>query len=245
MKIRKHEDLRVPHGRKIVWRYMGLDKFLDLAINQRLYFVNASDLSDQYEVTLPPYTLKERENALRKQGLDGTALADEMAAFEQAHKPLRNRALVSCWSLGRYESYALWKIYLDGSRTGVAIRTSVTALRHALENGGDPQPEELYLAEVEYGDYLPDEEINPWTLVSRKRNFYAYENELRLFMLKEENMAGRVQGRFVRVDLDALVDRIYLSPFAGAWFRKTFEHTLKRISPTLVDKLEMSLIRDQ
>lgn len=243
MRIRKHAALRAPHGKKIVWRYMGLDKFLDLAVNRRLYFVNASRLSDQYEVTLPPYTLRERENALRQRGLDGTALAEELTAFEQAHRPLRQRALVSCWSLGRHESYALWKIYLDGSRTGIAIRTSVAALRKALETGGDPEPEDIHLAEVEYGDYLPDEEINPYTLVSRKRNFYAYENELRLFMLRDAADAN--DGRFVRVDLDALIDRIYLSPFAGPWFRKTFEHTLKRIDPALVDKLEMSLIRDQ
>lgn len=243
MRIRKQAGLRTPHGKKIVWRYMGLDKFLDLAVNRRLYFANASRLSDQYEVTLPPYTLKERENELRDRGLDGAALADELTAFEQAHRPLRRRTLVNCWSLGRHESYALWKIYLDGARTGVAIRTSVTALRKALENGGDPEPEDLYLAEVEYGDYLPDEEINPFTLVSRKRNFYAYESELRLFMLRDAAMAG--DGRFVRVDLEALVDRIYLSPFAGSWFRKTFEHTLKRIDPALVDKLEMSLIRDR
>jgi len=245
MNIMKHANLRVPHGRKIAWRYMGLDKFLDLAVNQRLYFTNASDLSDQYEITLPPYTLKERENTLRKQGFDGVELAGEMAAFEQAHRPLRNSTLVSCWSLGRHESYALWKIYLDGARTGVAIRTSVTALRDALENGGDPEPEDVYLAEVEYGDYLRDENINPFTLVSRKRNFYAYENELRLFMLRDDSIAGKAPGRFVRVHLDSLIDRIYLSPFAGPWFRKTFEHTLKRINPQLIGKLETSLIRDQ
>lgn len=243
MRIRKNEHLTTPHGKKIVWRYMGLDKFLDLAVNRRLYFVNASRLSDQYEVTLPPYTIKERENTLRNKGLDGAELTEELTAFEQAHRPLRQRALVSCWSLGRHESYALWKIYLDGARAGVAIRTSVTALRKALENGDDPEPEDLYLAEVEYGDYLPDEEINPFTLVSRKRNFYAYENELRLFMLRDASTSEA--GRFVRVDLGALIDRIYLSPFAGPWFRKTFEHTLKRIDPALVDKLELSLIRDQ
>ena len=244
MRIRKHEDLRAPHGRKVVWRYMGLDKFLDLAVSQRLYFVNASRLSDQYEVTLPPFTLRERENSLRKRGLDGAELAEQMTAFEQAHRPLRQRAMVNCWSLGRHESYALWKIYLDGARAGVAVRSTVSALRKALEQGDDPEPEDVYFAEVEYGDYLPDEEINPYTLVSRKRNFYAYEKELRLFMLREPASASE-QGRFVQVDLDAMIDRVYLSPFAGPWFRKTFEQALKRINPALVDRLELSLIRDQ
>lgn len=245
MHIKKNRHLKTPHGNKIVWRYMGLDKFLDLAVNSRLYFTNAAKLSDQYEITLPPYTLKERENELRKRGLDGTALSEELAEFEQAHKPLRNRALVNCWSLGRHESYALWKIYLDGARTGVAIRTNVSALKAALENGGDPEPEDVYLAEVEYGDYLPDEDVNAFTLISRKRNFYAYENELRLFMLRNGSDDSPAAGRFLRVDLETLVDKIYLSPFAGPWFRKTFEHTLRKLNPELVDRLETSLIRDQ
>ena len=111
---------------------MTLEKFLDLLVHKRLFFVNAGKLTDAYEVSIPRKVIKKKKNDLRKTGLSDRDLDEEIAAFEWQHSPMRKLTLVNCWSFGRYESYALWKIYLGGSKAGVAIRSSVSRLKKAI-----------------------------------------------------------------------------------------------------------------
>jgi hypothetical protein len=52
-------------------------------------------------------------------------------------------------------------------------------------------------------------------------------------------------GRHVNVELETMVDKIYLSPFAGTWFRDTIEQTIDKVAPRLSGRIESSLILDQ
>ena len=51
--IVKNKNLDIPHGNTVIWRYVGLDKFLDLLISQELFFSNAAKMSDKYEGLIP------------------------------------------------------------------------------------------------------------------------------------------------------------------------------------------------
>lgn len=250
--ISKNKNLIVPHGNLTIWRYMGLDKFLDLITTEQLFFTNAEKMTDKYEGVVPRKTLKSKRRRLEKLGKDDRAINESLSRYDYEFSSLRNLTLLNCWSINQYESYALWKIYLGGSKSGVAIKTNVSKLKKAIDNGNDPYHEEIFLGKVEYNDYIPDKELTRWNIVTTKNQFYAFENELRLFIFHYPLSEGGVKvpydmsiGRRVRVDLDFLIEKIYLSPFAGTWFEKTFKDTVRKIRPNLVKRIIISEVQDE
>lgn len=126
-----------------IWRYMPLEKFLDLITSHSLYFANAKTLTDQYEVTIP--------NGLKDRYLKSHSL-EEFNEISNKLDEVRSRLFLNCWSLQTGESYALWKIYLGGAKAGVAIKSkywvvpkTVCAFQESLPVIADKQghPKEL------------------------------------------------------------------------------------------------------
>jgi hypothetical protein len=252
MRFANHPDLIIPHGNSIVWRYMGLDKFLDLLTQKRLYFTNAANFTDGYEVSLPPNILKSHRKALISKGLAGQDLEDELADFKIENEPLRDHTLVNCWSIHPHESYALWKIYLGGAKVGVAIRTTYSRVKKCIVLGENTYQEDIYTGVVQYKDYLPEKDLSRFRLITTKREFYNYEQELRLFILHSpDQLRGKElpynlkDGRHVQVDLNLLIDKIYLSPFVASWFGDALKKILEKVEPNLASRLVLSSIRDQ
>ena len=231
---------------------MSIEKFLDLLTHRRLFFTNAANFTDGYEVSLPPNIIKSKRKQLIEQGFSGRDLEEEIAVFEFNNRPMRDLTLVNCWSIGRHESYALWKIYLGGGKAGVAIRTNFSRVKKSIIAGNDPIPEDIYAGIVQYKDYLSENDLSRFSLITTKREFYEYEQELRLFILHYPRSEGGHKtpysvsvGRYVKVDLDLMVDQIYLSPFVAQWFGDSLNHIVSKVSPQLVSRLTVSSIRDQ
>jgi len=169
------------HGNRKIWRYMNLDKFLDLLIGKHLYFTNMSNLTDKNEGVLPTKTIQAKKHLLKERGLVGIDLDEAIKSFEYEHNSFRDLTLVNSWSFGKTESYALWKIYLQGSKTGVAIQSTIGSLIKSINEGGEPYEEDIYMGRVKYKDYLSEDElISHLNLATWKNNFYVYEKEMRL-----------------------------------------------------------------
>lgn len=256
MPFAHHDHLEVPRGNTIIWRYMGLDKFLDLITNSRLFFANVQSLSDKYEASLPANLARKRGELAEKER-SGDISEQDLSTFEQKYRAVREKTVVNCWSLGRDESYALWKVYLRGAQAGVAIRTSISSLMEAIKQGGELENLDIYIGKVQYTDYLPQKYISEYSLVTIKRVFYEYEQELRLFILNPPNPEPVLplayapkSGCYVAVDVPILVERLYLSPFMGVWFRDAIEKVLEKlqpreVEPKLADRIVMSSILEE
>ena len=52
-------------------------------------------------------------------------------------------------------------------------------------------------------------------------------------------------GLYVDVDLDELVNELYVSPFVGKWARDVVEELLRSHAPALSDRIKSSGVRDQ
>ncbi len=114
--IVKDNRAETPHGNSIIWKYYGLDKFLDLLFNESLFFTNANKMTDKYEGLIPKRNEKHILKSVEK---------DNKKQFNQKHfidliNALKKLTLINCWTINRDESYALWKIYLGGAKAGVA-----------------------------------------------------------------------------------------------------------------------------
>lgn len=240
-----------PHGNTILWRYMGLEKFLSLIHSECLHFAHASTLTDRTEITIPPAALAAQRTQLEQKGLKGRDLEEELIAFSLPLHASRDGVLLSCWSANRTESYALWKIYLDGSQGGVAIKTTMSRLKRALSRGADEVVSRVYIGKVRYGTEVDPLDLTPLSLSLTKSQFYEYEREVRLISLQPGRSEGGVPSRLykdgyqVPVDLDTLIESIYLSPFAGGWFEHTFRAVVERMSPTLSRRVVTSDVQDR
>lgn len=239
MKYLESEDVDTPHGNSIVWRYMAHSKLEKLVNNSELFFPNATMLTDQYEVSIPDSTIKANRKELEKTGLTGNALKEELDRFYWEHNPKKDFVMVNCWSISPHESYALWKIYLgegenlgDG-KNGVAIKSTVGALKRAVQKGNDPYPEEFLLGRVKYKAHLKLDELARLSVITTKKPYYDFEKELRLFIINEPLSDGSVPpydihvGRSVKVDLQMMIHQVYISPFADASYVKKVEALLR------------------
>jgi len=150
---------------------------------------------------------------------------------------------VNCWHMNQYESAAMWKSYLK-SDEGVAIKSSIGRLGLGLEETKDI----VFAGKVKYIDYenevVPEE--NKYLPFLHKRKSFEYENEVRAVlrlpghtiidsaltlypdieipnMMKAEDVMWTEDrlgqsGVFVRINLDILIEKVYISPAAEDWF---------------------------
>lgn len=252
MRFISQPGLKEPHGNKVVWRYMSLDKFLDLLVHRRLFFVNAAKLTDQYEGTLPAKNLAQYQETLTNRGLSSDEVEAQSGYFAHQMTSMRSLTLVNSWSMEPSESYALWKIYVGGSRSGVAIRTTIAALKAAVEKGGDPCPEDVRLGQVAYTDSISTNDPRNIDPIMRKTPYYGYEHEVRLVISHVARSEGGSkpsyplsEGRHVRVDLDQLIKGLYVSPFSAPWFETTLRAVIERFAPELGPRIVLSGVRDR
>lgn len=159
--------------------------------------------------------------------------------FREIVKKARSRAFINCWHVREHESAAMWKIYATED-AGIAIRSTVGRLKASFRQYTDYP---VYISSVAYINYdidiIPE---SPYLLtpVFYKRKSFEYENELRALIYgsqyrdpadptrKQTEWDGRkaegsffvadVRGLYAAIDVDALIDTIYISPKAPPWF---------------------------
>jgi hypothetical protein len=250
--IKKDQGLDIPHGNTTIWRYLSLEKFLDMLVTKELFFTNAARMTDKYEGIMPKRNQEYRIKELIKSGLTRKEAELEYLAKAYEINSLRKLTLLNCWTMKPHESYALWKIYLGGSNTGVAVMSTVSKLIRAIQKGNDEYDEEIYYSKVNYTDFITDDIENRLNIITTKNKFYDYEKEMRLFIFHHHLSEGGVKppynisvGRRLQIDIEELISEIYVSPFSGRWFDNTFKRIIKKINPQLVGRIKNSEILDK
>jgi len=248
MFLQNDDALEIPHGNSSVWRYMSTWKFEQLLIHSTLFFPNANALSDQYEVSIPESVKNKKRDDLINDGITGNNLKGELEAFFWNTNPKKNCVFINCWSLTPHESYALWKIYLSGEANGVAVKTSVSKLKRSVINGQDNNPEPFYMGKVKYKKHLCDDSLSRLSLITTKKPFYDFEKELRLFILNDsppekslDQTVNFIQGKSVKIDVNELIQEVYISPFASQGYIDEVKKLLKKYgySKALIKKSEI------
>jgi hypothetical protein len=240
-------NIETPNGHTIIWRYMGIDKFLHLITTKKLFFCRLSKMTDKFEGSLPKDNFTKRLNQLSKN--------QDKDVFETARQErmelekFKNYTFVNCWSIGREESYALWKIYLQGSACGVAIKSTVSKLRKSIESVSDEVS--FYLGKVNYTNFIKEDPLTQLSLTTTKSLYYEYENELRAFFITDETVEksnkilSLIPGWNVEIDINILIDQIYISPFTGSWFKDSFIDIIEKVHPNFTRLIKVSNIQDQ
>lgn len=165
----------------------------------------------------------------------------------------RERVLINPWHYNEYESAAMWNLY-SHENAGIAIESTTRKLSECFRNNNE---DTIWIAKVQYLDFSKDL-MNEWNDLLQafvtKRKSFEYENEIRaITCLPDDHLTSEwivqtknrekvawskprsvnpreltEKGKYVSADLQALVEKVYIAPYAESWFEEVVESLLSK-----------------
>ncbi|WP_342723746.1 hypothetical protein AAFG07_32215 [Bradyrhizobium sp. B097] len=233
----EHPSFRWPLNRSaILWRYMGLDKLVWALDNRALFFCRSDKFEDPSEGFFTRANALAEDHFVSYQMRNGGFGAPERTSAEslrQGYRMMlsvaqqdRTNTFVSCWHMNENESDAMWNRYAP-TPDSISVQTSFAKLQQLL-------PDQCYLGGINYIDF--DTELidltNSLNAIVHKERKYAGEREIRAVVWGRA-AAGNFpaigeNGIAVPVDLNALVEKVYLHPLANPSCRQRVANLLDR-----------------
>jgi len=208
-----HEIFRQPADPNVkVWRYMDFTKYVSLLETSALWFNRVDQLGDPFEASWTVASDRVFDTMFQTGPLTADAIAMFRAHYAENRKTFRASTYVTCWHWGNHESAAMWQLY-GKTNEAIAIQTTYAKLAGVM-----PDADEVLIGLVEYVDY--DEVSFGMTIIlspaTRKRLSFEHEREVRA--LKLLFVDPQPLGIPMKVDLAALISRVYVAPNSPAWY---------------------------
>ena len=222
-----------------LWRYMDIAKFISMLNTNSLYFASADSFEDPFEGAKG--TL-DRESKWNDYYLDffryavktAPGISTEKCSTEKIEKTskrllseleqnglsTRRSACISCWHCNDFESEAMWKLYSANVTNAVAIKTTYNKLYQAL--GEDPY---IDIGKVKYIDYSKQFTAIGFGAYWYKRKSFEHEHEVRAILRNYKNDGTGISHP---VNLDILIESVYVSPYAPEWFAEVVRSVVKK-----------------
>jgi len=228
MFVQSRELKPIKNDSMIIWRYLDFTKFVSLLDTEKLFLCRADQLDDPWEGSLSRANLDAREQP------DGKYSNIQNDEISDIHKYARYHMFISSWHMNEFESAAMWKLYLK-SDEGIAIQSTLGDLKKSL----DKSEIEVTIGKVEYIDYKKDliSEKNIVYPFVHKRISFQHENEIRVLKwIMPPKKEGRNDlstpnpkfGLNIDIDLNVLINKVYVSPTAPPWFLDLTKSIMKK-----------------
>jgi hypothetical protein len=219
---------KVPGPNSKLWRYMDFTKYVSLLSTHALYFARADCFDDVFEGAKGIKKNKNRWDAHYSEFFWSAIrnpppgyscnLSDEeieqqarklLSDLEQGGAANKRRTFISCWHESEHESEAMWRLYSSFLPNAVAVRTTYDRMYRAL--GRNPS---ISIGRVQYID-LRSQYAGINDAFWRKHKSFEHEREVRAILIDHECSAS---GKLIECDLSVLIDEVFVSPKAPAWF---------------------------
>ena len=230
-----------PSPDDMLWRFMDLAKFISLLKERALYLTRIDQFSDPFECAIGLAEHKAKYDAFYMDFLkeavataprgknepiptqeyiqeNAERLFNEMSEINQKH---RKTTFVNCWHKNTVESEAMWNLYVKDLTQGIAIQTTYDRLYRAI--GREIMP---VIGEVNYIDYSKGT-VYMQDVHWYKRKSFEHEREVRIIQVQFKEEPERY-GISLPVDLDVLIENVYVSPMAQSWFEDIVNDMLVR-----------------
>lgn len=240
--IRHSYQLRpyvIPESQSVLWRFMDFTKFVSLISSKELFFTRADHFEDPFEGAKGLKKNKKKwdkhylnffESAIKNPppGHDFNKTEKEvkiesrklLSQLDSIRPSQRESTFINCWHKNELESEAMWKLYVSNLKEGIAIKSTYSKLYRALKK--DPS---ISIGQVNYVDFN-----NNFAGVNEsfwyKRKSFEHEKEVRAII--HNRKTDNEFGLSVPVNLNILIDKIYVSPTSQEWFRKLTASVMKR-----------------
>jgi len=226
----KHSQLELNYSDKDkIWRYMNFDKFASLIGEESLFFCRADKFGDKWEGVFPVRMIQKFElDKIQIPSMDGNSYTHcewQIQKEGPSH-------LINCWHVNNDESLEMWKIYTKNKHPSIAIQSTISRLKNSF----CATSERVWIGEVEYIDFRKWKPKNRFFNVSTpnilksfflKRHCFKYENEVRAIINKAYSKYKSKIGILVKIDLNKLIECIYLSPNTDQEGKKQISNLLK------------------
>ncbi len=239
----------------VIWKYFNFSSFVSLLVEQKLVFRRLDLFSDKRDGSLPESIFREEYRALLQQTDEAEARVIALRKMRRV-EDFKKHSYANCWTINDFENYALWKIYLSPEKNGLAIKTTIGKLKKSIDFNPSSDlkiSESIVIKDVSY-DQLTESESSQNNIMAHKNPEYSYESELRLLIKNQWDWTSRekqiVDGYnsmpvlFIRVDLNELIESLYVSPFSEYWFEDIFKKLIKDKWPDLGHKIRFSKIEE-
>lgn len=232
---KEHHLFESPEDENVkIWRYMDFYKFISILEYNSLYFPSVKILGrfDKMEGFLPRNAIDRLSNLSE----------NEHENLLKALKETRKMLYVNSWHINEIESDAMWKIYLK-SNAGLAIQSTFQRLKDSFS----VFDKDIHIGKVKYVNpsdiknlELVEAPINAFNLILHKRKSFEHERELRAaLLLPKTNKTGVRVG----VDLNDLIENIYVAPQCEPWIKELIGKVLKRYE--LKKEVEQSILDEE
>lgn len=225
-----------------LWRYMDFTKLVSLLSTSTLYFPRSDQFKDVFEGKIYGYGEEDARNTIEKL-IDSPNTSENFkrhsrSIVEQVVKSVYDRSekdrknvFVNCWHLNEYESAAMWDLYLKNEE-GIAIQTTFNRLKKSL----GACEEEIFIGKVKYIDPAKYKNLNNSFIEPffTKRLSFSHEKEVRLVYAPvidaydEQFQDESIMGKNIRMNLDELIEKVYISPDAAPWFVEVVRVVLEK-----------------
>ncbi|MDX5337430.1 MAG: hypothetical protein LPK25_00270 [Cyclobacteriaceae bacterium] len=237
-----------PQDSDIIWRYIGLDKLIDLLISGTIKFTQASIAADKNEISWILQSIQGNQK-------EKIPYYDNAKFFIDS---LRSSTYISCWTKKDNESRSLWANYLDSTKQGVAIKSTVGDFVKSIDWNGHSFTKHI----VNYRDEFDQEELQiNTTIINTKSSAYFEESELRFTVsgletipLVDPNEFDKVFNQYKNsekpktldfdVDLEILINEIMISPFCSNWQGRNIKQLIIDYRPDLKERFTYSRINE-
>lgn len=211
-----NSNINLPSDDTIVWKYLDLSKFLDMLLSNKLFMSRSDKFEDQYEGTFSEPTYEE----IKK-------IAANNPKFLDYYKSHREKVVISSWHINEYESYAMWQIFTKNNE-GLAIQSTIGRLKEALVREKKFQQNIGAVNYIDYKkEYIPfDDTFFPFLF---KRKSFQYEREVRIISDTSGNRVSINDGLKVDVDIDQLIEKIYIHPKSENWYKNLVIELMQKL----------------
>lgn len=239
-----------------IWRYIDIPKFLSLIDNRALFFSRADHLGDPFEGSIPQTEGQINLNLDPNSGKPGSIVYSDDRTPHEAytiHDFFRKTGYVCSFHINSYESAALW----SRGKQGIAIQSTFTRLCNCFHVDRENT---VKIGIVKYIDYSKDSKDtipvskNAYLTHIHKWKCYEHEKELRAIItfprqifpnggeLPKEVLDNFPKGLLIPVDLDILIEQIYIAPKSPVWIKELLTSISqkyglnKEIMPSILDQ---------
>jgi len=208
------EDLLVSNR---LWRYLDYFKFEDLIKSQSLYFSRLDRFQDKLEGVSPFSCIKAIASDPEK---NEEQKREAIRLYKIRMERNRQIGFACCWHINDNLNFDMWDSYGRNVSDSIAIRTSERKLSSSLRKSGFP-----FLNEpVQYFEEPYFNQNAYWFPTMFKREEYQNEQEFRSILFAHGISLGGIR---IKVNLEDLIDRIYVHPNASKDFFKEIRNFVK------------------